>query len=86
MVANTNSKINIDINGTGDIETVDVLRQGDIFVVNRGGGDQLSIISDGQGGWRLVNGVADQQSVDNIGNALTSHFGSDKLLNTDQLE
>ncbi|WP_134090446.1 hypothetical protein [Olivibacter sp. XZL3] len=86
MVANTNSKINIDINGTGDIETVDVLRQGDIFVVNRGGGDQLSIISDGKGGWRLVNGVADQQSVDNIGDALTSHFGSDGLLNTGNLE
>lgn len=84
MVLNKNNKINIDINGTGMVETVDVFRQGDVFVINRGGGEQLSIISKGKGAWRLVNGVGDQQSIDNIGKALTAHFGLDKVLNTER--
>lgn len=86
MIPNKNNKINIDINGAGKIETVDVLRQGDVFVINRGGGEQLSIISNGEGTWRLVNGVADQQSVDNIGKALISHFGLNKVLNTERFK
>ncbi|MEH6308639.1 hypothetical protein RYH73_23505 [Olivibacter sp. CPCC 100613] len=79
MVPNKNSKMNIDIDGTGKIETVDVLRQGDIFVVNRGAGKQLSITNNSEGAWHLVNGVADQQSIDNIGRAISAHFRSTKL-------
>jgi hypothetical protein len=74
MVSNKNSKINVDITGTGQIETLDVLRQGDVFVINVKG-DQLSIIRKGGDEWSLVNGVADQESVNNIGNVLKTHFG-----------
>ncbi|MFC6101062.1 hypothetical protein [Olivibacter domesticus] len=74
MLSNKNSKINIDVSGTGKIETLDVLRQGDVFVVNIKG-DQLSIIRKGGNEWSLVNGVADQESVDNIGDALKNYFG-----------
>jgi hypothetical protein len=74
MVSNKNSKINVDVTGTGQIETLDVLRQGDVFVINVNG-DQLSIIRKGGDEWSLVNGVADQESVNNIGNVLTTHFG-----------
>lgn len=74
MVSNKNSKINVDITGTGQIETLDVLRQGDVFVINVKG-DQLSIIRKDGDEWSLVNGVADQESVNNIGNVLKTHFG-----------
>jgi len=74
MFSNKNSKINVDVKGTGQIETLDVLRQGDVFVINLKG-DQLSIIKKSGDEWRLVNGVADQESVNNIGNALKTHFG-----------
>lgn len=69
-----NERINMDIDGTGFVETVDVLRQGDIFIINRGGGNQVSIINDGEDTWRLINGVADQQSVINMGKALRTYF------------
>jgi len=74
MFSNKNSKINVDVTGTGQIETLDVLRQGDVFVINIKG-DQLSIIRKGGDEWSLVNGVADQESVNNIGNVLKIHFG-----------
>jgi len=74
MYSNKNSKINVDLTGTGQIETLDVLRQGDVFVINVKG-DQLSIIRKGGDEWSLVNGVADQESVNNIGNVLKTHFG-----------
>lgn len=74
MVSNKNSKINVDVTGTGTIETLDVVKQGDVFIVNVKG-DQLSIISKGGNTWSLVNGVADEQSVNNIGKALKVHFG-----------
>lgn len=74
MFSNKNSKINVDVTGTGQIETLDVLRQGDVFVINIKG-DQLSIIRKGGDEWSLVNGVADKESVNNIGNVLKIHFG-----------
>lgn len=74
MISNKNSKINVDVTGTGSIETLDVVKQGDVFIVNVKG-DQLSIISKGGDNWSLVNGVADEQSVNNIGRALKVHFG-----------
>jgi|GEM_PF-1228487 len=79
MVLNENNKINIEIDGT--IETLDVLRQGEIFILNRSEGDQLSVVNIGKGSWKLVNGVVDEQSVDNIGKALTDYFGLEKSLN-----
>lgn len=78
MVSNKNSKLNVDIDGRGKIETVDVLRQGDVFIINRGEGEQLSIIRTENSSWNLVNGVADEESVKNIGSALTDHFGLNK--------
>lgn len=78
MVSNKNSKVNVDVDGRGEIETIDVLRQGDIFIINRGEGEQLSIIRTENNSWSLVNGVADEESVKNIGTALTNHFGLNK--------
>jgi len=78
MVSNKNNKLNVDINGNGEIESVDVLRQGDVFVINRGEGEQLSVIKASNNSWSLVNGVADEESVNNIGEALTAHFGLNK--------
>jgi len=77
MIVNQNNKMNIAIDGK--VETVDVLRNGEIFVVNRGDGGQLSVIRTTGNHWKLVNGVADQQSVDHIGAAIVDYFKLDKV-------
>lgn len=68
-----NNRVNVDVSGTGEIETLDIRRQGDVFIINIRG-DQISIINQENETWNLVNGVADQQSVDNIGRAIKAHF------------
>ncbi|QNL49063.1 hypothetical protein H8S90_20280 [Olivibacter sp. SDN3] len=68
-----NNRINVDVSGAGEIETLDIRRQGDVFIINIRG-DQISIINQENESWNLVNGVADQQSVDNIGRAVKAHF------------
>jgi len=80
MVVNQNNKMNIAIDGK--VETVDVLRNGEIFVINRGDGGQLSIIRTAGDHWKLVNGVADQGSVDHMGEAIADYFKLDKGRNS----